>query len=155
MRGRIDLKRLPRVGASPGFTDDVLRRARRLEPSAVRLTGSRRPLAVAAAAVVVLSAAAGAWWARQSAPPPITAEGIEQMRSEHRALIRELDELLRLGEDTQPFVPVSVNPQTDVLFDLRDLEPLSIRFASAGSPPCPSASGTTRTSSTTRTGVRP
>ena len=132
MRDQLDLKRLPRIDASADFTAKVLRR--------VRADEGRRPvprlrLAVAAVAVVVVSAAAGAWWARQSAPEPtpITAESIEQLKFEHQELIRELESLRRLAEDTQPFVPVSIDPQTEVLFDLRDIEPLPVRYAAADS----------------------
>ncbi len=131
-RGLPDLKRLPRVDASADFTAGVLRR--------VRTDEARRPvprlrLAVACVAVVVASAAAGAWWARQSAPEPapITAESIEQFKFEHQELIQELESLRRLAEDTQPFVPVSIDPQTEVLFDLRDIEPLPVRYAAASS----------------------
>ncbi|MCY4559727.1 MAG: hypothetical protein OXF79_25870, partial [Chloroflexi bacterium] len=62
-----------------------------------------------------------------------TAESIEQLKFEHQELIQELESLLRLGEDTQPFVPVSIDPQTEVLFDLRDIEPLPVRYAAASS----------------------
>lgn len=133
MTDQLDLKRLPRVEASDGFTEGVLRRVR---TDQVRQPAPRLRLAVAAAAVVVVSAAAGAWWARQSAPAEpatITAESIEQLRSEYRELNRELESLRRLAEDTQPFVPVSINPRTEVLFDLRDIEPLPVSLASTGS----------------------
>ena len=132
MRDRLDLKRLPRVDASAGFTEGVLCRVR---TGQVRQPARRLGLAVAAVAVVVVSAAAGTWWARQSAPAPapFTAESIEQLRSEYRELSRELESLHRLAEDTQPFVPVSVDPRTEVLFDLRDIEPLSVRYAAASS----------------------
>ncbi len=131
-RGLPDLRRLPRVDASADFTADVLRRVRTDE---ARRTAPRMRFALACVAVVVVSAAAGAWWARQSAPEPapITAESIEQLKFEHRELIRELESLRRLAEDTQPFVPVSIDPQTEVLFDLRDIEPLPVRYAAAGS----------------------
>lgn len=133
MRDQLDLKRLPRVEASAGFTAEVLRRVRTNDgqPATPRLR-----LALAAAAVVVVSAAAGAWWARQSAPAeplPVTTESIEQLRSEYQELNREFESLRRLADDTQPFVPVSINPQTEVLFDLRDIEPLPVSLASAGS----------------------
>ncbi len=133
MRDQLDLKRLPRVDASADFTANVLRRVRS------DADGQRTPklrLAAAAAAVVVVSALAGAWWARQSAPVeplPITAESIKQLRSEYQELNREFESLRRLAEDTQPFVPVSINPQTEVLFDLRDIEPLPVSLASTGS----------------------
>ena len=132
MRDRLDLKRLPRVDASDGFTEGVLHRAR---TDQARRPAPRLRLAVAAVAVVAVSAAAGAWWARQSAsaPAPITAESIEQLRSEYEELDRELESLRRLAEDTQPFVPVSIDPRTEVLFDLRDIEPLPVSFASTGS----------------------
>ena len=126
-RGRPDLRRLPRVEASAGFTADVLRR--------VRTDEAPRPLprlrfALACVAVTVVAAAAGAWWARQSTPEPapMTAESIEQLKSEHRELIEELESLRRLALDSQPFVPVSIDPQTEVLFDLRDIEPLPVRY---------------------------
>ncbi len=129
-RGRLDLKRLPRVEASAGFTADVLRR--------VRTDEAPRPLprlrvALACVAVTVVAAAAGAWWARQSTPepPPVTAESLEQLKSEHRELLRELESLRRLALDSQPFVPVSIDPQTEVLFDLRDIEPLPVRYTVA------------------------
>ena len=127
-----DLRRLPRVDASADFTADVLRRVRTDE---ARRTAPRMRFALACVAVVVVSAAAGAWWARQSAPEPapITAESIEQLKFEHRELIQELESLRRLAEDTQPFVPVSIDPQTEVLFDLRDIEPLPVRYAAASS----------------------
>ena len=133
MRDQLDLKRLPRVDASADFTANVLRRVRS------DADGQRTPklrLAAAAAAVGVVSALAGAWWARQSAPVeplPITAESIKQLRSEYQELNREFESLRRLAEDTQPFVPVSINPQTEVLFDLRDIEPLPVSLASTGS----------------------
>lgn len=132
MTDRLDLKRLPRVEASDGFKAEVLRRVR---SDANRQATPRLRLALAAAAVVVVSVAAGAWWARQSAPEPapITAESIEQLRSEYQELNRELESLRRLADDTQPFVPVSINPQTEVLFDLRDIERLPVSFASTGS----------------------
>lgn len=133
MRDRLDLKRLPRVDASDGFTEDVLRRVRAGEKSR---PAPRLRLAVAAVAVVVVSAAAGAWWARQAPPAepsPITVERIEQLKSEYRELNRELESFRRLAEDTQPFVPVSIDPLTEVLFDLRDVEPLPVRYATAGS----------------------
>lgn len=131
MNDPLDLKRLPRVEASNGFTAGVLRR--------VRATEDRRPaprlrLAVACVAVVVVSATAGAWWARQSAPveaEPITAESLDQMKFEHQQLLRELESLRRLAEDTQPFVPVSIDPLTEVLFDVRDIEPLPVRYTAA------------------------
>ena len=131
MRDRLDLKRLPRVDASDGFTEDVLRRVRAGEKSR---PAPRLRLAVAAVAVVV-SAAAGAWWTRGSAPaePAITAESIEQLRSEYLELNRELESFRRLAEDTQPFVPVSIDPLTEVLFDLRDVEPLPVRYTTARS----------------------
>lgn len=131
MRDRLDLKRLPRVDASAGFTAEVLRRARTDEVQRPLL---RLRFAAACVAVVVASTAAGAWWARQSAPEPapITAESIERLKFEHQELIRELESLRRLAEDTQPFVPVSIDPQTELLFDLRDIEPLPVRYASAG-----------------------
>ena len=133
MRNQLDLKRLPRVEASAGFTAEVLRRVRTNDD--VQRAAPRLRLALAAAAVVVVSAAAGAWWARQSAPEPapITAESIEQLKFEHQELIQELEALSRLAEDTQPFVPVSIDPQTEVLFDLRDIEPLPVRYAAASS----------------------
>lgn len=133
MRNQLDLKRLPRVEASAGFTAEVLRRVRTTDD--VQRAAPRLRLALAAAAVVVVSAAAGAWWARQSAPEPapITAESIEQLKFEHQELIQELEALSRLAEDTQPFVPVSIDPQTEVLFDLRDIEPLPVRYAAASS----------------------
>ena len=132
MTDQLDLKRLPRVDASDGFTEDVLRRVRAGEEGR---PAPRMRLAVAAAAVVVVSAAAGAWWTRQSAPaePAITAESIEQLRSEYLELNRELESFRRLAEDTQPFVPVSIDPLTEVLFDLRDVEPLPVSLASTGS----------------------
>ena len=133
MRDQLDLKRLPRVEASDGFTAEVLRRVR---SDANRQATPGPRLALAAAAVVVVSAAAGAWWARQSVPAepaPITAESIEQLRSEYQELNREFESLSRLADDTQPFVPVSINPQTEVLFDLRDIEPLPVSLASTGS----------------------
>ena len=132
MRDQLDLKRLPRVEASDGFTAEVLRRVR---SDANRQATPGLRLALAAAAVVVVSAGAGAWWARQSAPEPvpITTESIEQLRSAYRELNREFESLSRLADDTQPFVPVSINPQTEVLFDLRDIKPLPVSFASAGS----------------------
>lgn len=133
MTDRLDLKRLPRVDASDGFTEDVLRRVRAGEESR---PAPRLRLAVAAVAIVVVSAAAGAWWARQSAPaeaPPLSAENIEQLKSEYRELNRELESFRRLAEDTQPFVPVSIDPLTEVLFDLRDVEPLPVRYTTAGS----------------------
>ena len=133
MRNQLDLKRLPRVEASAGFTAEVLRRVRTTDD--VQRSAPRLRLALAAAAVVAVSAGAGAWWARQSAPepPPITAESIEQLKFEHQELIQELEALSRLAEDTQPFVPVSIDPQTEVLFDLRDIEPLPVRYAAASS----------------------
>lgn len=133
MRDQLDLKGLPRVDASAGFTAEVVRRVR---TDHGRRAGSRLRLALAAAAVVVVSATAGAWWARQSAPAEpatVTAESLEQLRSEYQELSRELESLHRLADDTQPFVPVSINPQTEVLFDLRDIEPLPVSLASAGS----------------------
>ncbi len=132
MREPLDLGRLPRVAARAGFTEDVLRRVRTRGP---RSPSARPRLVVAAIAVVVVSTAAGAWWARQSAPSaeplPMTAESIKQLRSEVRELNRELESLHRLAEDTQPFVPVSVNPRTEVLLDLRDIEPLAVGHAAA------------------------
>ncbi len=132
MRDQLDLKRLPRVDASAGFTAEVLRRVR---PDDGQRAAPRLRLALAAAAVVVVSAAAGAWWARQSAPaePTVTAESLEQLRSEYQELSRELESLHRLADDTQPFVPVPINPQAEVLFDLRDIEPLPVSLASTGS----------------------
>lgn len=133
MTDHLDLKRLPRIDASDGFTADLLRRVR---TDQARQPAPRLRLAVAAVAVAVVSAAAGAWWTRQSAPAEpatFTAESLEQLRSEYRELSRELESLHRLAEDTQPFVPVSINPQTEVLFDLRDIEPLPVSLASTGS----------------------
>lgn len=133
MTDHLDLKRLPRVDASDGFTAYVLRRAR---TDQARQPAPRLRLAVAAIAVMVVSAAAGVWWARQSAPAEpatVTAESIEQLMSEYQELNRELESLRRLAEDTQPFVPVSINPRTEVLFDLRDIEPLPVSLASTGS----------------------
>ncbi len=133
MTDQFDLKRLPRATASDDFAADVLRRVR---ADRARRRATRPRLAAVAAAVVALSAAAGAWWARQSAtaePATVTAESLEQLRSEVRELNRELDSFLRLAEDTQPFVPVSIDPRTEVLFDLRDIEPLPVSLASAGS----------------------
>lgn len=131
MTDQLDLKRLPRVEASDGFTEDVLRRVRIEEAR----PAPRLRLAVAAVAVVVASAAGGAWWTRQSTPaePAITAESIEQLKSEYQELNRELESFRRLAEDTQPFVPVSIDPLTEVLFDLRDVEPLPVRYTTAGS----------------------
>ena len=147
MTDRLDLKRLPRVEASDGFTEDVLRRVRtgaenrpaprpRLSAPRLRLPAHRLRLAAAAVAVVVVSAAAGAWWSRQSPPAEpatVTAESLEQLRSEYQELSRELEALHRLADDTQPFVPVSIDPQTEVLFDLRDIEALPVSLASTGS----------------------
>lgn len=133
MTDQLDLKRLPRVEASDGFTEDVLRRVRAGEEGR---PAPRLRLAVAAVAVVVVSAAAGAWWTRQSPPAEpatVTAESLEQLRSEYQELSRELEALHRLAEDTQPFVPVSIDPQTEVLFDLRDIEALPVSLASTGS----------------------
>ncbi len=131
MTDQLNLKRLPRVEASDGFTEDVLRRVRTEEAR----PAPRLRLAVAAIAVVAVSAAAGAWWSRLSPPaePAITAESLEQLRSEYQELSRELEALHRLADDTQPFVPVSIDPLTDVLFDLRDVEPLPVRYTTAGS----------------------
>ncbi|MYB18584.1 MAG: hypothetical protein F4Y16_06320 [Holophagales bacterium] len=133
MTEHLDLKRLPREEASDGFTANVLRRVR---TDQAREPAPRLRLALAAVAVVVVSAAGGAWWAQQSAPsepPTVTTESIEQLRSEYQELNRELESLRRLAEDTQPFVPVSINPQTEILFDLRDIEPLPVSLASTGS----------------------
>lgn len=133
MTDQLDLKRLPRVEASDGFTEDVLRRVCAGEEGR---PAPRLRLAVAAVAVVVVSAAAGAWWTRQSPPAEpatVTAESLEQLRSEYQELSRELEALHRLAEDTQPFVPVSIDPQTEVLFDLRDIEALPVSLASTGS----------------------
>lgn len=133
MTEHLDLKRLPREEASDGFTANVLRRVR---TDQARQPAPRLRLAAAAVAVVVVSAAAGAWWAQQSAqaePARVTVESIEQLRSEYQELNRELESLRRLAEDTQPFVPVSINPQTEVLFDLRDIEPVPVGLASTGS----------------------
>ena len=133
MTDQLDLKHLPREEASDGFTAEVLRQVR---TDQAPQPAPRLRLAVAAVAVVVASAAAGAWWARQSAPSEpasVTAESLEQLRSEYQELSRELESLHRLAEDTQPFVPVSINPQTEVLFDLRDIEPLPVSLASTGS----------------------
>ncbi len=132
MRDPLDLKGLPRVDAPAGFTAEVLRRTRTDE---MRPPVRRVRFAAACVAVVAASAAAGAWWARQSAlePAPITAESIEQLKFEHQELIQELESLRRLAEDTQPFVPVSIDPQTEVLFDLRDIEPLPVRYTAASS----------------------
>ena len=134
MRDRLDLKRLPRVGASEGFTQAVLSRVRERHRKA-RRTAPRLRLAVAAVAVVVVSAAAGAWWARQAPPadpPSLSAESLDQLRSQYRELDRELQALRRLAHDAQPFVPVAIDPRTEVLFDLRDIEPLPVSHAPAG-----------------------
>ena len=130
MRDQLDLKRLPRVDASHGFTEEVLRRIRTDQP---HRPAPRLRLAVAAMAVLVVSATAGAWWARQSAPEPapITTEALEQLKSEHRELLSELESLRRLALDSQPFVPVSIDPQTELLFDLRDIRPLPVRYAAS------------------------
>lgn len=133
MTDQLDLKHLPREEASDGFTAEVLRQVR---TDQAPQPAPRLRLAVAAVAVVVVSAATGAWWARQSAPSEpasVTAESLEQLRSEYQELSRELESLHRLAEDTQPFVPVSIDPQTEVLFDLRDIEPLPVSLASTGS----------------------
>ena len=151
MRDRLDLKRLPRVGASEGFTQAVLRRARterntpratapamallRARTDRARRSEPRLRLAAAAVAVVVVSAAAGAWWARQAPPadrPSLSAESLDQLRSQYRELDRELQALRRLAHDAQPFVPVAIDPRTEVLFDLRDIEPLPVNHAPAG-----------------------
>ena len=132
-QGLPDLIRLPRVEASAGFTAELLRRVRTDED---RRPAPRWRIAVACVAVVVVSAAAGAWWARQPAPEPapITAESLEQLKFEHRELLRELESLRRLARDAQPYVPVSIGPETQVLFDLRDIEPLPVRYATVGGP---------------------
>jgi len=130
MKDTLDLKSLPRVAASDGFTAEVLRRTRTVDR---RRTLPSPRLALAGALVVVVSAVAGAWWARQSIPEPAppTADSIQQMKLEQEALFEELESLHRLVEDTQPFVPVSIDPRTEILFDLRNIEPLPVRYTAA------------------------
>ncbi len=130
-RRHLDLGHLPRADASPEFTAAVLDR--------VRQSRQTRPLprlgTIAAGALVVISSAAGGmWWSRRAAPepPPLSTERIDELRLEYRELSDELESLRRLAEDSQPFVPVSVSPETQILFDLRDIQPLPVRHAANG-----------------------
>ena len=110
------LQKLPRHEASPEFTDRVLERLD--EPAPV----NRRAWVIAAAAAAVLvSAVVAALAVREANERRETAERLEMMRNEYRALELELEELRALTSDVQPVIELGGTEQVDFVFDLRRL----------------------------------
>jgi hypothetical protein len=125
-RLRRELTELPRITASPEFTQSVVARldtprARSRRPS---LRPSVRWTVRWALAGGALVAVAMLWTvARQPAPAPrghaaITDEALEQ---EYRQISAELAELRRLADETAPVLYLTSTDEFDVVLDLRPL----------------------------------
>ncbi len=120
------LKKLPRREASPEFTDRLMER---LDEPPSRPTHVPRAWVFAGACVVLL----GAWLGsvtfeerdqRRETAERIdrdTAERIEMMRDEYRALQVELEELRFLASEARPVLDLGGTEQVDFVFDLRRL----------------------------------
>ena len=126
--GRL-LKKLPRREASPEFTDRLMERLDEPPPRRYRPVSSgaaRAPQAwvLAGACVVVFFA----WFLgvtfeerNQRHQRRQTAERVEMMRDEYRALLVELEELRSLASEARPVLDLGGTEQVDFVFDLRRL----------------------------------
>jgi len=115
------LKKLPRREASTEFTDRLMERLDETLPRPYRPTHAPRAWVFAGACVVLL----GAWLGRvafeERHERRKTAERIEIMRDEYRALEVELEELRSLASEARPVLDLGGTEQVDFVFDLRRL----------------------------------
>lgn len=125
-----ELRRLPRPGASPGFTERVLRRLEGA-PAAPRRAAWRRRLAPAAAAAgLAVAVAAGAWLLRAQERSEARARAAA-LRERHHALAREIEDLRALQRDTAPVLYLGGDERVDFVLDLASL----VETRSAPEPP--------------------
>lgn len=111
-----ELASLPSIGATEGFTHEVVRRADQGElppgfPAAGRLTKA----GVAAAVGVALLA--GATLYRINQKPALTTE-VAEIRREHDALSLELDRLRQETREAAPVLYLGSDDQVDYVLDL-------------------------------------
>ncbi len=108
------LKKLPRHEVSPEFTERVMERLD--EPALVR-----RGWVFAGACAQLIGVWLGAVVLEERNERRETAERLEMMRDEYRALEVELKELRSLASEAQPVLDLGGTEQVDFVFDLRGL----------------------------------
>ena len=108
------LKKLPRHEVSPEFTERVMERLD--EPARVG-----RGWVFAGACAVLIGFWLGAVVLEERNERRETAERLEMMRDEYRALEVELRELRSLASAAQPVLDLGGTEQVDFVFDLRGL----------------------------------
>ena len=108
------LKKLPRHEVSPEFTERVMERLD--EPALVR-----RGRVFAGACALLLAVWLGAVVLEERNERRETAERLEMMRDEYRALEVALEELRSLASEAQPVLDLGGTEQVDFVFDLRRL----------------------------------
>lgn len=109
-----ELARLPGAHAGEGFTRSVMARLER----PARRRRAALGWAVAAAAVAVLAALVLPLRPRP-VPPAELAERAEALRREHDALLRELENLRELADETAPVLYLDSDERYDYVVDLR------------------------------------
>ena len=108
------LKKLPRHEVSPEFTERVMERLD--EPALVRRGG-----VFVGACALLLAVWLGAVVFEERNERRETAERLEMMRDEYRALEVELEELRSLASEAQRVLDLGGTEQVDFVFDLRRL----------------------------------
>ena len=108
------LKKLPRHEVSPEFTERVMERLD--EPALVR-----RGWVFAGACALLIGVWLGAVVLEERNERRETAERLEMMRDEYRALEVELKELRSLASEAQPVLDLGGTERVDFVFDLRGL----------------------------------
>ncbi|MFQ5789496.1 MAG: hypothetical protein ACE5JI_03380 [Acidobacteriota bacterium] len=116
------LRKLPRQKASPGFTENLMRRLPDLPPPTPL---GRRPALVAVGTVVLIVSLWGVSTSvqhrRELRERLQTAERLEQLRMEYRALEKELEDVRALAAASRPILELGGTEDLDFVLDLREL----------------------------------
>ncbi len=114
------VRQLPRVEASPEFTNQVM--AKLQQPRAAAEISAWRPLLAAAAVFAVVLLVAN--WQRPSGRQQLPTISISSIAAEHQQLSKEFDSLRALSQSGRPVLRVDGNDQVDFVVGLNEISQL-------------------------------
>lgn len=115
------LRDLPRVGARPDFTTQVLAKLQQRQAAAVS-PSAWQPLVAAAAVFAMVALVAN--WQRPGDRLPHGTLSISSIAAEHQQLAKEFDSLRALSQSARPVLHVDGNDQVDFVLGLNEISQL-------------------------------